>query len=151
MAYWIFYSLGKSEMPQYVALLASFFFLPLLPLVFFFFCIFIAARRIVNCVNAIAVQERNTTTTTATMWRFESAARKKINISYVFMYLWIGPEQCEIFLILSWHHIKDSKKKEKYRKRSENPSYRADVDVYAQRQRGRMTRAAYRKWATLHV
>lgn len=26
------------------------------------------------------------------------------------MYLWVGPEQCEIFSILSWHHIKDQKK-----------------------------------------
>lgn len=45
-----------------------------------------------------------------------SGAHKKINISYVFMYLWIGPEQCEIFSILSWHHIKDKKEKNKKKK-----------------------------------
>lgn len=107
-------------MPQYVALLASILFFSSFR-VLCFFCIFIAARRIVNYVNAIAMREKHEDDDNDDV-KIRICGSQKINISYVFMYLWIGPEQCEIFVILSWHHIKDRRKKN----RSEEPSYRAD-------------------------
>lgn len=144
MAYWIFYSFRaakcRSTLPRWLHFFFCSSFLLLLSLLLSFYsrsanCEFVDARKHDNVDDADNGDDYDEV-------KIRICGAQKINISYVFMYLWIGPEQCEIFLdsLVTPHKREEERSAKSHRT---VPTWCRML--YAQRQRGRMTRAMYRK------